>query len=234
MLEIEHLHVHYRKIHALRGVSMLVKKGEIVTLIGSNGAGKSTLLNAIFNNPKPSRGHIRFMGEDLSRSAIHEIASHRIAIVPEGRRIFPKLTVAENLELGMVTHGRNHAVKSMEYVMTLFPRLSERLKQNGGTLSGGEQQMLAIGRALMSRPKLLLLDEPSLGLAPIIIQQIFQTIKQLNTENGMTILLVEQNANQALRIADRGYVMVSGEVTIKGTGGELLSDPRVQSAYLAC
>ncbi len=232
MLEIDHLHVYYRKIHALKGLSLSVKEGEIVTLIGSNGAGKSTLLKSLFNNPKPERGHIRFMGKDLHHVATADIASLGIAIVPEGRRIFPKMTVLENLDLGTTAIGNVHYAQDLEYVLTMFPRLRERLKQNGGTLSGGEQQMLAIARALMSRPKLLLLDEPSLGLAPIIIQQIFKTIQDLN-EKGMTILLVEQNANQALRLAHRGYVMMSGAITMSGTGAELLANPSVRAAYLA-
>ncbi|TAH33093.1 MAG: ABC transporter ATP-binding protein [Alphaproteobacteria bacterium] len=232
MLEIEHLHVYYRKIHALKGLSLSVKQGEIVTLIGSNGAGKSTLLKSLFNNPRAERGHIRFMDRDITHVPTSDIASLGIAIVPEGRRIFPKMTVLENLDLGTTAIGGTHYEQDLEYVLTMFPRLRERLKQNGGTLSGGEQQMLAIARALMGRPRLLLLDEPSLGLAPIIIQQIFKTIEDLN-KKGMTILLVEQNANQALRLAHRGYVMMSGAITLAGTGAELLANPSVRAAYLA-
>ncbi len=232
MLEIRDVHVYYRKIHALKGLNISVKPGEIVTLIGSNGAGKSTLLKTIFNMPQSQQGSIEFTGHDITRLAPHEIAPLGIAIVPEGRRIFPRMSVRENLDLGGTVAPKSEHRSSLEYVLDMFPRLRERIGQNGGTLSGGEQQMLAIGRALMSRPKLLLLDEPSLGLAPIIIQQIFKTIKNLN-ESGMTILLVEQNANQALRLAHRGYVMVGGAITMQGSGQDLLENPSVRAAYLA-
>jgi branched-chain amino acid transport system ATP-binding protein len=231
MLKIDHLHCYYGKVHALKGIQLEVNQGEIVTLIGANGAGKSTLLMSIFGNPRADRGHIHFMREDITHYQTHELIGKGIAVVPEGRRIFPKLTVFENLEMGVGNADRAHFNEDIEKVFALFPRLKERREQRGGTLSGGEQQMLAISRALMSRPKLLLLDEPSLGLAPIIIQQIFATIKELN-KAGMTILLVEQNANQALRLANRGYVLMNGVIVTQGTGKELLADVEVQKAYL--
>ncbi len=232
MLEIENLHVHYGKIHALKGLSLRVNAGEIVSLIGSNGAGKSSLIHSVFKQPRPTHGKITFMRHDINGIAPHKIAGLGIAIVPEGRRIFPKLTVKENLDLGSTALNGKQSSKGLEEVLALFPVLAGRMGQNGGTLSGGEQQMLAIARALMSRPKLLIMDEPSLGLAPIIIKQIFKTIATLN-QNGMTILLVEQNANQALRLAHRAYVLVSGEVVMEGTGSDLLSDPVIRAAYLA-
>ncbi|WP_188611874.1 ABC transporter ATP-binding protein [Chelatococcus reniformis] len=217
---------------ALKGVDLEVNEGEIVTLIGANGAGKSTLMMTIFGNPRAQDGAIVYGGRDISRLPTHEIARLSIAQSPEGRRIFPRMTVRENLQMGAAVLGGAHYEEDLERVCGLFPRLRERLDQRGGTLSGGEQQMLAIARALMSRPRLLLLDEPSLGLAPLIVKQIFSVIRELNQKEGMTVLLVEQNAFHALRLADRGYIMVNGEITMTGSGADLLRSSEVQAAYL--
>ena len=222
----------YGKIIALKGVDLDVNEGEIVTLIGANGAGKSTLMMTIFGNPRAREGHILFEGRDITRLPTHEIAKLRIAQSPEGRRIFARMTVLENLQMGASIDDLKHFSEDLERVFTLFPRLKERMKQRGGTLSGGEQQMLAISRALMSRPRLLLLDEPSLGLAPLLVRQIFSAIRTLNTEEKLTVFLVEQNAFHALKLAHRGYVMVNGLITLSGTGQDLLRRPEVKSAYL--
>jgi len=234
LLAIRGLRAAYGKIEALKGVDLDIQPGEIVALIGANGAGKSTLMMSIFGRPRARAGHITFDGRDITGLATHEIARLRIAQSPEGRRIFPRMTVAENLQMGADATPGSDAVRaaSLERVLTLFPRLQERLTQRGGTLSGGEQQMLAIGRALMSRPRLLLLDEPSLGLAPLITRQIFNAIRTLNREDGLTVLIVEQNANHALRLAHRGYVMVNGLITMAGAGLELLQRPEIRAAYL--
>ena len=232
MLEVRGVHTFYGHIEALKGVDIDVKQGEIVTLIGANGAGKSTLLMTICGNPRASRGQILFEGRDITREETFAIVRRGIAQSPEGRRIFPHMTVTENLQLGALTAPKEHFEEDLEQAFTLFPRLRERRAQRGGTLSGGEQQMLAIARALMSRPRLLLLDEPSLGLAPLIVRQIFDVIRHINKTQGMTVFLVEQNAFHALRLAHRGYVMVNGLVTLSGTGRELLSNPEVRAAYL--
>ncbi|WP_229428752.1 ABC transporter ATP-binding protein [Microvirga pudoricolor] len=232
LLSVRGVKTYYGNIIALKGVDMDVREGEIVTLIGANGAGKSTLMMTIFGNPRAREGTITYQGQDITRMPTHEIARMSIAQSPEGRRIFPRMTVYENLQMGASINGLAHFNQDLERVCTLFPRLKERLYQRGGTLSGGEQQMLAIARALMSRPKLLLLDEPSLGLAPLIVKQIFSIIKELNEKDGMTVFLVEQNAYHALKLAHRGYVMVTGNITMSGTGRELLADPQVQAAYL--
>ncbi len=232
MIEIDQLHVHYGAIHALKGVSLRVSTGEIVTLIGANGAGKSTLLRAISGLLKPSRGSIRFQKTCLNGMAPHEVVRLGISHVPEGRAIFANLSVLENLEMGAyLRRDQQQIEKDFEWIFELFPRLSERRKQSAATLSGGEQQMLAISRALMARPRLLLMDEPSLGLAPLIVQSIFKTIQQIN-QNGTTILLVEQNAHMALRVAHRGYVIQTGEVVLDGSGKELLATERVRQFYL--
>ncbi len=222
---------YYGNIIALRGIDVDVKEGEIVTLIGANGAGKSTLMMTIFGNPRAREGSIRFAGRDITGLPTHEIARLRIAQSPEGRRIFPRMTVMENLQMGAAVRDSGTAA-DLKRVLSLFPRLADRLSQRGGTLSGGEQQMLAIARALMGRPRLLLLDEPSLGLAPIIARQIFDIIRILNERDGLSVLLVEQNAYHALRLAHRGYVIVNGAITISGTGHELLARPEVRAAYL--
>jgi branched-chain amino acid transport system ATP-binding protein len=232
MLEVAGLHAHYGHIEALHGVSIQVDRGEVVTIIGANGAGKSTLLMTICGRPKPSAGEIVFEGQRLNELEPHEIVARGIAQAPEGRRIFPAMSVLENLQMGAVPTNGEFFDQDAERVFTLFPRLKERQHQRGGTLSGGEQQMLCIGRALMARPRLLLLDEPSLGLAPMLVKQIFQAIVEINRERGLTILLVEQNAYQALKIANRGYVLATGRVVLEGTGAELLSDPEIRSAYL--
>jgi branched-chain amino acid transport system ATP-binding protein len=232
LLSVRGVKTYYGNIIALKGVDMDVNEGEIVTLIGANGAGKSTLMMTIFGNPRCREGSITYAGRDITKLPTHEIARLSIAQSPEGRRIFPRMTVYENLQMGASMNGMAHFDQDLERVCTLFPRLKERLQQRGGTLSGGEQQMLAIARALMSRPKLLLLDEPSLGLAPLIVKQIFQIIKELNEKDGMTVFLVEQNAYHALKLAHRGYVMVTGNITMSGTGRELLEDPQVKAAYL--
>lgn len=232
MLEVEDVVARYGAIEALKGVSIRVRAGEIVTIIGANGAGKSTLLMTICGNPRAASGRIRFDGRDITDLPTYDIVRLGIAQAPEGRRIFPRMTVLENLMMGAVPTGGAHFEEDVERVFALFPRLRERLNQRGGTLSGGEQQMLCIGRALMARPRLLLLDEPSLGIAPILVRQIFEAIVALNRERGLPILLVEQNAYQALKIAHRGYVLASGRVVMQGTGRELLADPEIRAAYL--
>jgi branched-chain amino acid transport system ATP-binding protein len=234
LLAIRGLRAAYGKIEALKGVDLEINRGEIVALIGANGAGKSTLMMTIFGRPRARAGRIEFDGHDITEEATHQIARLRIAQSPEGRRIFPRMSVAENLRMGADATASSEAdrAQGMERVLSLFPRLRERMTQRGGTLSGGEQQMLAIGRALMSRPRLLMLDEPSLGLAPLIARQIFDAIRTLNREDGLTVLIVEQNANHALRLAHRGYVMVNGLITLSGTGIELLKRAEVRAAYL--
>jgi branched-chain amino acid transport system ATP-binding protein len=232
LLDIKGVQTYYGNIRALNGVDVTVKEGEIVALIGANGAGKSTLMMTIFGAPRARAGTITFAGTDITQMPTHEIARMRIAQSPEGRRIFPRMTVMENLQMGASLDNLKHYDEDVEKVFTLFPRLKERIAQRGGTLSGGEQQMLSIARALMARPKLLLLDEPSLGLAPLIVKQIFDAIRELNRTQGLTVFLVEQNAFGALKLATRGYVMVNGNVTMSGTGKELLADPDVRAAYL--
>jgi len=231
LMEFKEVDVHYGPIQALRKVSLTVNEGEIVTMIGANGAGKSTLLMSIFGQPRISSGEIIYQGEDISQKSAHYVASHGLAQSPEGRRIFPGMSVEENLLMGTIPIGMEHAGADMKKMFELFPRLLERRNQRASTMSGGEQQMLAIARALMSRPTLLLLDEPSLGLAPIIVKQIFQILRDV-ASTGMTIFLVEQNANHALKLANRGYVMVNGEIRMTGTGDELLVNPEVREAYL--
>lgn len=232
LLSIRGVHTFYGHIEALRGIDLEVHPGEIVTLIGANGAGKSTLLMTICGNPRARLGEVRFEGEDITSMPTFEIMRRNIAQSPEGRRIFPRMTVLENLQMGAGVTDMSHFDEDLARVFELFPILKSRQDQRGGTLSGGEQQMLAIARALMSRPKLLLLDEPSLGLAPMIVKQIFDVIRELNEKEGLTVFLVEQNAYHALRLAHRGYVMVNGEITLTGTGAELLTREEVQSAYL--
>ena len=232
MLELHGVHTHYGRIEALKGVTLEVRRGEIVTIIGANGAGKSTLLMTVSGNPRASAGRILFEGEDITGLPTYEIVRRGISQAPEGRRIFPRMTVLENLQMGAVPNGERYFEEDVKKVFALFPRLQERMHQRGGTLSGGEQQMLCIGRALMARPKLLLLDEPSLGLAPMLVQQIFRSIVEINRSQGLTILLVEQNAYQALRIAHRGYVLATGSVVMQGTGKELLASPEIRAAYL--
>ncbi len=231
MLSIEGVSAYYGAISALENVSLDVRAGEIATLIGANGAGKSTLMMTVFGAPRARTGRILFEGRDITGLATHAIARLRIAQVPEGRRIFQRMTVLENLQIGAAVCSGDTFEEDFARVTALFPRLRERLDQRGGTLSGGEQQMLAIARALMSRPKLLMLDEPSLGLAPLIVKQIFSTIADLNAQ-GMTIFLVEQNAFYALSLAHRAYVMCNGEITMSGTGRELLTRPEIRQAYL--
>lgn len=232
MLEIRDLHVAYGGIKALRGINLEVPDGKIVTLIGANGAGKSTLLRSISGLVKPDRGSIRLDQKELFCSPINKIYSEGIALCPEGRHVFPNLTVMENLMIGAYLRNDKEAIqKDLEWIFGPFPRLKERTWQLAGTLSGGEQQMLAIGRALMSRPKVLMLDEPSLGLAPLIVQLIFDIIREIN-KKGVTILLVEQNANMALKTADIAYVLETGEIVMQGTGRELLENPSVREAYL--
>src|SRR6202521_3221834 len=231
LLSVRGVKAYYGNIIALKGIDLDVDDGEIVTLIGANGAGKSTLMMTIFGNPRAREGSISFAGRDITRLPTHEIARLNIAQSPEGRRIFPRMTVKDNLQMGALAAGGTIAT-DLERVLALFPRLGERLGQRGGTLSGGEQQMLAIARALMGRPRLLLLDEPSLGLAPLIARQIFSAIKKLNSEEKLTVFLVEQNAFHALNLAHRGYVMVNGLITLAGSGRELLERPEVRAAYL--
>ncbi|MBF0368510.1 MAG: ABC transporter ATP-binding protein [Magnetococcales bacterium] len=235
LLELEGVDAAYGPVSALSGVSLTVHPGEIVTLIGANGAGKTTLLMTLFGNPRAGEGKIVFDGRDITGLPTHRIARMGLSLVPEGRRVFSGMSVAENLEMGLVAAGERmdeaQGHQELEKIFTLFPRLLDRREQRAGTLSGGEQQMLAMGRALMSRPRLLLLDEPSLGLAPMIIKQIFSTLKEIARE-GTTIFLVEQNANQALRLADRGYVLVNGRVRMAGSGLELLQNADVRKAYL--
>ena len=232
LLEVSGLHAFYGHIEALRGVDVTVAEGEIVALIGANGAGKSTLLMTICGNPRAARGNITFAGRDITRLPTHEIVRLGIAQSPEGRRIFPFMTVLENLQMGAAVSDPRYFDDDLERVFTLYPILRERRHQRGGTLSGGEQQMLAIGRALMSRPKLLLLDEPSLGLAPILVKQIFSVIREINQEQNMTVFLVEQNAYHALKLAHRGYVMANGALMLAGSGAELLANPEIRAAYL--
>jgi len=232
LLQIRGVETFYGNIRALNGVNVDVNAGEIVTIIGANGAGKSTLMMTIFGSPRARTGQIMFDGTDITHMPTHEIARLRVAQSPEGRRIFPRMTVLENLQMGASLDKLKYFDEDVEKVFTLFPRLKERITQRGGTLSGGEQQMLSIGRALMARPKLLLLDEPSLGLAPLIVKQIFEAIRELNKTQKLTVFLVEQNAFGALKLAHRGYVLVNGNVTMSGTGKELLSNPEVRAAYL--
>ena len=232
LLKLSGVHTHYGHIHALKGLDLEVATGEVVTLIGANGAGKSTLMMTLFGAPRASAGRIVFEGEDITRLSPHEVSRRGIALVPEGRRIFPRMTVIENLQMGTAHADPANYAADTARVFAMFPILEERQAQRAGTLSGGEQQMLAIGRALMSRPKLLLLDEPSLGLAPIYIRRVFEIIRELNRDYGMTILLVEQNAHHALRVAHRGYVLQHGEVVLSGSGAELLASPEVRAAYL--
>ena len=232
LLTIRGVKTYYGNIIALKGVDVDVQQGEIVTLIGANGAGKSTLMMTICGNPRAREGTIHYDGQDITRLPTHEIARLRIAQSPEGRRIVPRMTVLENLQMGASIDNMEFFDTDIQYMFDLFPRLKERLHQRGGTLSGGEQQMLAIARALMARPKLLMLDEPSLGLAPLIVKQIFDAIRELNRRDGLTVFLVEQNAFHALKLAHRGYVMVNGVITMSGSGRELLENPEVRAAYL--
>ncbi|MBS3956497.1 MAG: ABC transporter ATP-binding protein [Clostridiales bacterium] len=232
MLKVNGIHTFYGKIEALKGISVEVQEGEIVTLIGANGAGKSTTLKTISGQLSPKEGTIEFLGETISGMPSHAVTAKRVIQVPEGRRIFPQMTIRENLEMGaFLRKDKDGIAADLEHVLELFPRLRERLAQKGGTLSGGEQQMLAIARGMMARPQLLMLDEPSMGLAPVIVEVIFGTIKKLN-EEGTTILLVEQNAAMALQVADRGYVLETGTVALEGTGKELLRNERVRKTYL--
>jgi branched-chain amino acid transport system ATP-binding protein len=232
LLTIRGVKTFYGRVMALKGVDLDVNEGEIVTLIGANGAGKSTLMMTVCGNPQAREGTIEFAGHDITKLPTHEIARLRLAQAPEGRRIFSRMTVLENLQMGAITAGPSDFDRDLERVLTMFPRLKQRIGQRGGTLSGGEQQMLAIARALMARPRLLLLDEPSLGLAPMIVRQIFDAIKALNADSGLSVFLVEQNAYHALKLAHRGYVMVNGLITLTGTGGELLERSEIKSAYL--
>jgi branched-chain amino acid transport system ATP-binding protein len=232
MLTISGVHAFYGNIEALRGVELDVGAGEIVTLIGANGAGKSTLLMTVCGRPRAARGRILFEGRDITRLETFEIIRRGIAQVPEGRRIFPRMTVLENLQMGATAGDPARFDEDLAGAFDLFPILRERQTQRGGTLSGGEQQMLAIARALMSRPRLLLLDEPSLGLAPLVVKQIFEVIREINKRQKMTVFLVEQNAHHALRLAHRGYVMQTGRIVFDGTGPELLANPEVRAAYL--
>ncbi|MDX9957350.1 MAG: ABC transporter ATP-binding protein [Clostridia bacterium] len=232
MLKIDNLSVHYGGIHALQGIGFEVPDGKIVTLIGANGAGKSTTLKAIIGLVSASSGAVNWNGEDLTGMMTKDIVKKGVVLVPEGRRVFPNLTVDENLSLGAFSRIDKPAIATdRDKVFSLFPRLKERMKQKAGTLSGGEQQMLAVGRALMTRPKLLMMDEPSLGLAPLIVKMIFDIVREINKE-GTTVLLIEQNAKAALEVADHGYVLETGRITLTGSGKELLADDRVRSAYL--
>jgi branched-chain amino acid transport system ATP-binding protein len=232
MLALEDVSAAYGAVRALDGVSLTVGAGEIVTLIGANGAGKTTLLMTICGRPHAKAGIVRLKGDDITRLPTHLIAARGVAHAPEGRHIFARMTVRENLQLGARLAPPEHFARNLDAVLTLFPRLSERIAQRGGTLSGGEQQMLAIGRALMAEPELLLLDEPSLGLAPLMVKQIFAAIGQINRERGTAILLVEQNAHHALKLAHRGYVLATGRITLEGKAADLAADPLVQAAYL--
>ena len=232
LLAIRGVKTFYGNIMALKGVDLEVNESEIVTLIGANGAGKSTLMMTSFGNPRARSGALIFDGRDITQMPSHEIARLRVAQSPEGRRIFPRMTVLENLQMGATVANPSYFQEDLKRVCTLFPILERRIHQRGGTLSGGEQQMLAIARALMARPRLLLLDEPSLGLAPMLAQQIFRAIRELNARDHLTVFLVEQNAFHALKLAHRGYVIVNGEITLSGTGRELLERPEVRAAYL--
>ena len=231
ILKVEEINVYYGSIHAIKGVSFEVAKGEIVTLIGANGAGKSTTLNTVAGLLRSKTGSVTFQGEDLGKVPPHKMVAKGLAMVPEGRRVFLQMTTQENLEMGAYTQKGKPSETDLEMVYEQFPRLKERRRQVAGTLSGGEQQMLAMGRALMSHPQLLMLDEPSMGLAPILVEQIFEIIQKLH-ENGTTILLVEQNAQAALSVADRGYVLETGKVVTSGSGAELLASPAIKKAYL--
>jgi len=233
MLEIAGLRAFYGPVEALKGIDLSVREGEIVALIGANGAGKSTLLMTICGRPRAAEGSIRFAGEEIAGAPMHEIVRRGISHAPEGRRIFPRMSVLENLQMGAAVADVRHFATDLERVFTLFPILRARHLQRGGTLSGGEQQMLAIARALMSRPRLLLLDEPSLGLAPLVVKQIFTVLREINERDRVTIFLVEQNAHQALRLAHRGYVLQNGAIALSGPGRELLANPEVREAYLA-
>ena len=233
MLELRNIHTYYGNIHALKGISIEITEGEIITLIGANGAGKSTTLMSICGIAPPRTGEILFMGQPIQSLSPNQVVDLGISQVPEGRRIFPYLTVMENLDMGAFLRSDADAVnKDIDYIFSLFPILAERRNQAGGTLSGGEQQMLALSRALMARPRLLLMDEPSLGLAPIVVRRIFDIIKKINTENNTTIFLVEQNANLALKVADRGYVMETGRITLTDSADNLLANENVRKAYL--
>jgi branched-chain amino acid transport system ATP-binding protein len=232
LLAVRGLKAFYGRVMAIKGVDLDVHEGEIVTLIGANGAGKSTLMMTICGNPRAREGSITFDGRDITRMPTHEIAKLRLAQAPEGRRIFARMTVLENLQMGAIVAEEADFARNLERMLTLFPRLRQRLHQRGGTLSGGEQQMLAIARALMSRPRLLLLDEPSLGLAPLIARQIFDVIRTLNVQEKLSVFLVEQNAFHALKLAHRGYVMVNGLITLSGSGRELLERHEIKTAYL--
>ena len=231
ILKVDDINVYYGSIHAIKGISFEVEEGEVVTLIGANGAGKSTTLNTISGLLRSKTGSIEFMGQSLAKVPSHKIVERGLALVPEGRRIFLQMTVQENLEMGAFTQKGGETQQDLEKIYALFPRLKERRRQVAGTLSGGEQQMLAMGRALMSHPKLLMLDEPSMGLAPILVEQIFEIIQNLH-KAGSTILLVEQNAQMALSVADRGYVLETGRVVQSGSGAELLASPAIKKAYL--
>ena len=233
LLELDHVHTYYGHIHALKGVSLRVEEGEIVTLIGANGAGKSTTLRTISGLVRARDGHIRLKGKEITRMEAHDIVGAGVGHVPEGRGIFPRLTVRENLEMGAYTiQGSAEVRRRMEEVFTLFPRLRERIEQKGGTLSGGEQQMLATGRGLMLKPQILLMDEPSMGLAPVLVDAIFDIISRLNKQDGTTILLVEQNALMALRTASRAYVLETGRIVLAGSAQEVAQNPEVKKAYL--
>ena len=231
LLEVDNINVYYGAIHAIKGISFHVDEGEIVTLIGANGAGKTTSLNTIAGLLRSKTGDVKFQDRSISHLAAHTVVKQGLALVPEGRRVFSQLTVQENLEMGAYTRDSSEIPASLEQVFELFPRLKERRQQVGGTLSGGEQQMLAMGRALMSKPKLMMLDEPSMGLSPILVEQVFDIIRSLH-QAGTTILLVEQNAQMALSIADRAYVLENGQITLSGTGSELIRSEKVQKAYL--
>jgi len=232
LLSLRGVTAFYGRVMALKGVDLDVNAGEIVALIGANGAGKSTLMMTVCGNPRARDGEIVFAGQDITRLPTHEIARRKLAHAPEGRRIFPRMTVLENLQMGATVADPAHFDEDVKKVCALFPLLERRMRQRGGTLSGGEQQMLAIARALMGRPRLLLLDEPSLGLAPMLAQQIFRAIRELNSRDRLTVFLVEQNAFHALKLAHRGYVIVNGEITLSGSGRELLQRPEVRAAYL--